>query len=29
MQEKEPEVAQEMLKVGMKLSAERMNAITS
>ncbi|KAG2166670.1 hypothetical protein VTO58DRAFT_103566 [Aureobasidium pullulans] len=29
MQDKEPEVAKEMLKVGMKLSAERMNAITS
>ncbi|KAK6005354.1 hypothetical protein QM012_008133 [Aureobasidium pullulans] len=29
MQEKEPEVAKEILKVGMKLSAERMNAITS
>ena len=29
MQEKEPDVAREMLKVGMKLSAERMNAITS
>lgn len=29
MQKKEPEVARELLKVGMKLSAERMNAITS
>jgi SulP family sulfate permease len=29
MQASEPDVSQEMLKVGMKLSAERMNAITS
>ena len=29
LQKKEPEVAQELLKVGLKLSAERMNAITS
>lgn len=29
LQEKDGEVAQELLKVGMKLSAERMNAITS
>lgn len=29
MQKKDPEVAKELLKVGMKLSAERMNAITS
>ena len=29
MQKKEPEVARELLKVSMKLSAERMNAITS
>lgn len=29
MQQEEPEIARELLKVGMKLSAERMNAITS
>ncbi|KAK5160093.1 hypothetical protein LTS14_002200 [Recurvomyces mirabilis] len=29
MQTKEPEVAKELLRVGLKLSAERMNAITS
>ena len=29
LQEKDPEVARELLKVGLKLSAERMNAITS
>ena len=29
LQNKEPEIAKEMLKVGLKLSVERMNAITS
>ncbi|KAK5116002.1 hypothetical protein LTR62_000458 [Meristemomyces frigidus] len=29
MQEREPDVAKELLRVGLKLSAERMNAITS
>lgn len=29
LQDKDPEVAKELLKVGLKLSAERMNAITS
>jgi sulfate permease, SulP family len=29
LQEKAPDVAKELLKVGLKLSAERMNAITS
>lgn len=29
MQKKEPEISRELLKIGMKLSAERMNAITS
>lgn len=29
LQAQEPDVAKEMLKVGLKLSAERMNSITS
>ena len=29
LQQKAPDVATELLKVGLKLSAERMNAITS